>query len=365
MSAPLDRDAVLAFILAWIEKDKGLPKSSLSPDTTFDDLGLDSLARMTLAGEIYDTFACEFEASVMWDCKTPEAVVEALGKQGPVVSITTLSEGAPPHIVLIFGLGGTARDLYPIADGMKQAGAFSVSALEQPFSEDARVDTAEDTIQFISDAIIERFGGEPVIPFGYSFGGLLAMGVADALRSKGSAVPLTGLLDTNHPDAVHDRVGRAMRLATLMRHLPGWVSERILRAPPGQRRPGMRAIRRELRHFSGALRGGPTPRLKDVIRKNGRPPAWDARTEQNFNILNEYCPTTHGGDLLLLRAKTRPLDGSLNHARNGWDSVVKGDIHVLEMRGTHATLLDTAHLHEAGRLLASALRAPELAGAKD
>ena len=356
MGDRLDRDALLAFILKWIEEDKGLSEGSIQADETFDDLGLDSLSRMTLAGEVFDTFGCEFEASVMWDCESPTAVVDVLTQEAPASAINTLSDGDAPHIVLIFGLGGTARDLYPIAEGMKRVGSFSVSAIEQPFSEDAQVDDAIETIRFISDAIVGRFGDEPVIPFGYSFGGLMALGVADDLRSRGLHVPFTALLDTNHPDAARDPVSKGERVATLVRHLPGWVAETIVKAPSGQLKPGLRAFKRELRHLAGALRGDDRPGLKDVVRSKGRPPAWDARTEQNFHLLCDYRPGSHEGDVLLLRAKTRPLDGSLNHAQNGWSSVIDGDITVKGLRGTHSTLLNPDRLLDAGAILASTLQ---------
>lgn len=361
MSSPLDTAAVLAFILAWIEKEQSLPDASLQADAEFEDLGLDSLARMTLAGEIFDTFGCEFEASIMWDCKSPTQVVEALAgealeHQAAEITITTLSEGSAPHVVLFFGLGGTARDLFPLADGLRRSGEFSISALEQPFSDEAKVHNAEDTIAAIASALHKRFGAEPVIPFGYSFGGLLAMGVADALRAKGGQAPFVGLLDTSHPSAGRQSVSNSRRLATLVRHFPGWLTETVLLAAPGERRQGLRAIRREFRHLSSALRGERRPTMQEVVATKGRPPAWDARTEQNFHALADYTPESHSGDLIILRARTRPLDGGQSQPKNGWSSVVKGQIQVIPLPGTHATILSPKRLQEAGALLAASIR---------
>ena len=360
MTPAHDSKAILAFILQWIEEDKDLPAGSLSPDATFDELGLDSLTRMNLAGEIFDRHGCEFEASVMWDCQTPNAVVQALSAETASISLTTIAEGGSPHIVLIFGLGGTARDLFPITEGINQEGSLSVSAIEQPFSEDAQTDSAEETIDLIADTLFRKFGTEPVIPLGYSFGGLLAMGIAERLRAKGGVVPFTTLLDTQHPTSAHDPVSRTERVTTMVRHLPAWISESVLRAPSGHKIPGARRVKRELRHLGYALRGRRRLELREVIARNGRPSNWDARTEQNFNRMGSYYPKSHNGDLLVLRARTRPLDGSLNQADNGWGRVVQGEIHVKEIPGTHSTVLQPDRLRKAGVLLASALSKPNL-----
>ena len=347
----------LAFILNWIEQNDDHPAGSVQADTVFDEIGLDSLSRMTLAGEIFEEFDCEFEANLMWDSATPAELVEALSKDSQVNFLTQISEGEGPHVILVFGLGGTARDLFPIAKGLNRSTKRSVWALEQPFTDDASASSVEDILRSTSEEIVRQFGAEPVIPFGYSAGGLLAMGIAEKICSSGGLVPFTGLLDTRPPDLAHEPVKKSERIATLGRHLPGWISESILQAPSGSRKQGVRELRRELRHLIHALRDKERPKLYETIKRAGRPPKWDARTEQNLHSIGCYEPEEHHGDVLLLRAQTRPLDGSLNQKDNGWGAIVRGSVIVKNIQGTHASILTPARLQTAGDALADSIKA--------
>lgn len=355
MKDAANSDRRLSFILKWIEKNNDLPAGSVQAESVFDDLGLDSLARMTLAGELFEEFDCEFEANLMWDSATPADLVRALSEDSQANFLTQLSEGEGPHVILVFGLGGTARELFPILEGLNRVTQRSVWALEQPFTEDAASNSAEDILRVTSAEIVQRFGAEPVIPFGYSAGGLLALGIAEKIRSNGGLVPFTGLLDTRHPELAHEPVNKKERIATLGRHLPGWISESIIQAPSGSRRQGVRDIRRELRHLIHALRDQERPKLYETIKRDGRPPRWDARTEQNLYSIGSYSPDEHHGDVLLLRAQTRPLDGSLNHKDNGWGQIVEGSVNVKDIRGTHASLITPARLRTAGDALADSI----------
>lgn len=349
-------DQKLAFILKWIEQNDDHPDGSIQADTVFDEIGLDSLARMTLAGELFEEFDCEFEGSLMWDSATPAALVEALSKDSSVNFLTQISEGEGPHVILVFGLGGTARDLFPIAEGLNRSTKCSVWALEQPFTDAASSSSVEEILRATSEELVRKFGAEPIIPFGYSVGGLLAMGIAEKVCSSGGRVPFTGLLDTRHPDLAHEHVKKSERIATLGRHLPGWISESILQAPSGSRKQGIRELRRELRHLIHALRDKERPKLYETIKRDGRPPKWDARTEQNLHSIGSYGPEEHHGDILLLRAQTRPLDGSLNHKDNGWGALVRGSVSVKDIRGTHASILTPARLRTAGDALAESIK---------
>jgi acyl carrier protein len=52
--------------------------ATLGPATAFEDLGLSSLAAVTLASDLSDAFAIEVDALVTWDYPTIGEVAEAI-----------------------------------------------------------------------------------------------------------------------------------------------------------------------------------------------------------------------------------------------------------------------------------------------
>jgi len=116
-----------------------------------------------------------------------------------VSPLVLLKDGEGPPIVIAHGLSGTVevsklanhiRTPHPVY-GIQAKG---VDGTEKP------LDRIEDMAGYYIEALEEHFPDGPYIVFGYSFGGLVALEMAQRLKDRGKEILLLALLDAYpHP----------------------------------------------------------------------------------------------------------------------------------------------------------------------
>lgn len=70
-----DVQQLLAKLLA---RELRLPPENIDADKPFTQYGLDSIAALTIAGDLEDQLAIELEPTVLWDCPTLSALAQHL-----------------------------------------------------------------------------------------------------------------------------------------------------------------------------------------------------------------------------------------------------------------------------------------------
>jgi acyl carrier protein len=71
-------ETLCRWIIRAVARMARVDVSALRPTTAFEDLGLSSLAGVTLAAELSDHFGIEVDALVTWDYPTIGEVAQAL-----------------------------------------------------------------------------------------------------------------------------------------------------------------------------------------------------------------------------------------------------------------------------------------------
>ena len=164
---------------------------------------------------------------------------------------------------------------------------------------------------------------------GYSGGGVIAYEMAQQLIASGAWVEFLGLIDTLSPDAARKKVSLPIKLALARR----WTFKFALKWPERRR------IAREMRQRDA-------DRLAQMERG-------DAMTPDliEFNLFRtfvaaqaQYIPKPYTGSMLMFRAdqaKTAFPDPAYLAADNslGWSAHVSGGVRVVDVPGSHITML--------------------------
>jgi amino acid adenylation domain-containing protein len=202
---------------------------------------------------------------------------------------------------------------------------------------------------------------QPNGPFrlaGYSFAGFLAYETARQLVARGRRVDLVAVIDTGPSrNASRTLAGAWSTSLAVLRNLPAWVVENLVRAQP---KGFFATIRQHLRSVGKRSRrmfalGGRTflqPELGELFDVDQLPQNYRAMMEFNLRALREYEPKAYPGRVTLIRARTRPLLHSLREDL-GWGDWTRGGVDIRQVPGHHASILEEPNV----RILAEHLRA--------
>jgi acyl carrier protein len=74
----ITEESLCKWMISAIGRLTPVDASSIGPSTSFEDLGLSSLAAVTLATDLSDAFGIEIDALVTWDYPTIGEVAKAI-----------------------------------------------------------------------------------------------------------------------------------------------------------------------------------------------------------------------------------------------------------------------------------------------
>ena len=177
---------------------------------------------------------------------------------------------------------------------------------------------------------------------GYSFAGVLAYETACQLVDRGRQVNLVAVIDTgisrDRPPTLAGSFGISL---SIVRNLPNWILDNILRAEPKGFIAGLNKHLQTLgKRGSRVLSSGSPVKLEigDIFDVNRLAPEFVKMMESNLRALREYIPNRYPGRLTLFRACTRPMLHS-QCADLGWSEWVTGGVAVISIPGHHASIL--------------------------
>ena len=228
-----------------------LQQSPISPKDNFFDLGgTDALAGL-LCSEIGQVYGRQLPSAMLRQAPTITALAALLEQatlpgSSPIIQIKAGSE--KPPIFIAHGLCGTVRFTelarhIPTGQPIYGIQGKGIDGMEEPF------ERVEDMARFYLEELEKLYPQGPYILIGYSFGGLVALEMAQRLSETGTNVALLVLVDAYpHPRYMTWPVRlrlvatRARSHGSEMRQLP----------PPSVFSYLIRGLKRRL-HISGAL----------------------------------------------------------------------------------------------------------------
>jgi amino acid adenylation domain-containing protein len=366
-AAPRD-DVERILVAEWEEL---LGHAPIGVHDNFFDLGGHSLLAMRLVYRLRDRFGWHVplaiflrSASVAELASLVRAPSEQAGWRS-LVEIQSAAGSAP--LFVVHGLFG---DLLSLAEVVKGIGpdqtvfglrAHGLDGLETPLR------TVEEMARAYIDEICSVQPHGPYRLLGWSAGGSIAYEIACQLEAAGEAVGLLAILD--HPPAGGAAVVaaplpvRASRFAAhLWRNLPYWRD--VLRnADRWEKRQllrdRVRAARRALPRLL-VRPVGPETIVHDIEATHGLEyvqewPEFRRRVLQTqLEGMTRYRPRAYRGQLLLFRCRRQPLL-SAHDPLLGWGPYAQGGVEVIDVAGTHRSLLTGNSARLVGGTLAQRL----------
>ncbi len=267
----------------------------------------------------------------------------------PLVRINAGRPGVKP-LFCVHGAAGNVLNFKVIADRLGSSQPFYGL---QAQGVDGRLPPLPSIEAMASRYIAAMREVDPAGPYrlaGYSGGGVIAFEMAQQLRRAGAEVALLAMLDTLAPAAASARLS-PLRKLWLMRH---WSLGFTL-AWPERRRTRRTEHTNHLLAMQALARGEPlTPELAS------------ARLFSHFVAAqSQYQPQPYAGDLLLLRAEQGYTPYLNAGAQLGWQALVGGSIRVVEIPGSHVSMLTEPGLTQLARALREHMAQSEAAKSGD
>jgi amino acid adenylation domain-containing protein len=269
----------------------------------------------------------------------------------PVLHLLRAGQPDQPPLVIAPSLFGEVHEWQKVAEllpagraiyGLRVAGS-------EPYW--AGCQTLQDVAQGFVAALLDTGWTGPCHLVGFSFGGILAFEMARQLVAAGGQVGSLVVVDTG----LHHEYGPwgkwfVRDLPSIVRNFPRWVWMNVVQSPRlflSRVQSKARSCLARLGQLVGWQRNGATrvdPRLAGVFDVDRLPTLYRERLSISWRLVQQYRPSSYGGQLTLLRCGTHPL---IHHAAPdlGWGHWVNGPVEIRDLPGTHDTVFSEPHIY--------------------
>jgi thioesterase domain-containing protein/acyl carrier protein len=333
----------------------------VTTDDNFFELGGDSISALEFLTAVEQVVGRSVGQASLLEARTIGDWIAALGRgarpQGSRSALVTLQpRGARPRLFCMHSLNGTALSYEPLARHLGPEQPVSVlqaAALDTGDAPDADIDRM--AARYAHDIAAQAPG--PYFLGGHSFGGVVALEVAQKLAAAGHEVALVALFDTYNPRCDTRRAagkrdhGTAGRVRNHFR--------RLLWAPPalarGDHEPAWWFAARE--GAAAAVRAGLLLSWRTYRRLQRRPAQRVLRTLEDVKVANRFAyvrhvPRAYTGRVAFFRATDRRGEATLlGDPVAGWRHLAP-HMEIHEVPGDHLSMIKEPHV----RVLAERLK---------
>jgi len=300
--------------------------ASVGAEDDFFELGGHSLKAVRLFSAVKNEFHVDLPLATLLQAPTVRDLASVLRSSGvesvrsPIVSIQR-SGTKPP----IFCIGALDGELILFRRLVAQLGNDQPVYGLQPFglhNDPAVLTDVKKVAAYYVDQLKTFAEARPHALVGYSFGGLVALEMAQQLKASGAEVPATVLIDTHYPigcktsEKLHDRM-----------HRYKYHFHQVLDGPRG------------FVHLADRLTfHGRNVLLKAMCATNptALPVTNDMVTMQQF-AADQYQATPYAGRVCLFRAATQ-LEFFHGGPLKGWNGIFRDNLVVYDIPGDHGTI---------------------------
>jgi thioesterase domain-containing protein len=262
-----------------------------------------------------------------------------------------------PPLFCVHALGGNVLNYVPLARALgPDQPVYGLQAVGLDGLTPPLVTVEAMAARYLSE-ILARFPHGPYYLSGGSMGGLIAFELAQLLIDRNENVAFLGLFDTYGLDDVPGSGAKTPLARALARWNERWTRARSADAP-ARRSLLKQALQRRAFRLGDALRSA-------WHRWRGTPLPHAVRYRQleriHLRADETYRPSAYPGTVTVFRAREQPARISSSWAL-GWDAVA-ADVRVVDLPGSHDTLIEQPALAIALRDALQAARESQHAGA--
>ncbi len=308
-------------------------------EQNFFDLGGHSILAVRLMHRIEQALQRKIPITTLLQAPTIAGLAELMRREGWSPSWSSLvpiqPHGSRPPFFCVHGIGGTVlrfRDLARYLGNEHALYGLQAKGL------DGKQACASSVEEMAADYIRDIQQVQPQGPYflgGYSFGGMVALEMAQQLRAQGDEVALVALLDTfpGRPMSSSELLLKLLRMPVKEK-----ISYSIARA----------------RRFATYLQ-----------RRLGRqlPPDLLKVRQACYLAESRYVPKIYTGRITVFRPSTKSLR-SVHDAMGGWNEWCAGGVEIHEISGRHDNMFFEPNVTILAEKLSECLRRAEMAGSE-
>jgi len=329
----------------------------------FFGLGGDSLSAAQVVVEIQKAFGRRLPLTVLHEAPTVEALANVIDHRPDLAAWPCLVGlqplGVRPPFFCVHGAGGTVLGLTDLARYFASHQPFYGIHAAGPEGYEQRFTSVEDMATHYVRAVRTIQSEGPYYLGGYSFGGSVALEMAQQLQAQGERVDLLAILDHTPPPARYRWFScTPTAMLELVLNAVLWFMEDIWRAGETHRLAALFSQARVARHrILSLLRRGNRSGEQDVeeiFAGRKLPEPFRQLLENHYQAMRQYVPKVYGGPVTLFRARVRPL--LRPHGDDlGWRKLAGGGLEVIPVPGNHETMLKPRHVSKLAEALSAQL----------
>ncbi|MFZ0297341.1 MAG: amino acid adenylation domain-containing protein [Candidatus Sulfotelmatobacter sp.] len=291
---------------------------------SFFELGGNSLVAVRLMQRIEQAFGKHLSMATLFQAPTIEQLSGILRQEGWAPAWSSLvaiqTDGSKPPFFCVHGVGGNVLRFYALAQHLGSDQPF-YALQAQGLNADYPCHTrAED---MAAHYVKEMRSVQPEGPYflgGYSFGGMVALEMAQQLVAQGEEPPIVVLFDT---------LCAAARETPFSQKLTSFSSPllNILRTSGLERRAYLsRVAKAPLRAIQWGLHVAKLPRKVRKVRN------------ACLEAARYYAPRAYPGRVILFRSSREPL-GGVGDPYAGWSEYLADGLQICEVKSNHDNIL--------------------------
>jgi amino acid adenylation domain-containing protein len=320
-----------------------LERPEISVSDNFFDLGGHSLLAVKLFAEIEQEFGKVLPLSMLFQAPTLAALAQVLQADtsqaaSPLVPIQP--KGHLPPFFCVHGIGGGVVGYAPLARHLGEDQPFYGLSAQEGNGDEAGHGHIEMMAARYIKAIQTIQPHGPYYLGGYSYGGTVALEMAQQLREQGNEVALLAMFDHPAPQSGYELPRLSL---TFIRGFIGNLSHwwRDYMSIPARERRGR--IRRKLMITRAHGENGEVDLRRYVDDVSVLPPQFQELVRKHYQGLEAYHPKPYPGRVTLFRSPRQPLICSFD-PHMAWDRLAKDGIDVYAIAGSHRNLLEEPYV---------------------
>jgi len=347
-----------------------LERDDIGPDDDFFEQGGESIGAVQILAEIEQVLGVKFPPNVLLERPTVKLLAQSTGREPRFRSwspLELLQPGGPnPPFFCVHGVGGEVLSFLDLARHLPAGQPFyGVRAVGSDGGHEP-LHRVEEMAAYYVEAIR---GVQPRPPYylgGFSFGGSVALEMAQQLHAQGAPVALLAILDHTPPPVRYRRFVWSPALPVWWVVNAGrWVMEDVWRVGAGKRLTTLgQKIGFTVKQLIAGLRrpgaSGNTD-VENIFGADRIPDGFRRLMAAHYQALRDYRPKVYPGRVTLFRAQTRPLFRL--HGRDlGWRELAGGGLDIIDIPGNHETILKKPRVQVLAQALAVQLRKAQAGG---
>ncbi|BFM08959.1 amino acid adenylation domain-containing protein [Halioxenophilus aromaticivorans] len=292
-------------------------------DDDFFNLGGHSLLALQAVEVMSKATGIDFASDVIFTSPTIRQILDnpnhGFGQEVTVTKLNDADAGTPIYCLCGMRIYNELAQQFAASNPVYCVfGKQEIAMLNQPLSSDAAGFDSQKFLQAYMDAILRQHQGGPIILAGFSFGGVLAVEVAQQLECLGIAVQSVVMIDSYMPSAFQRRmsalvedVGQLVRRQGLLKTVQIGLARTWFRSQRPNRVGGAHSSQKE------------------------REEVFDFAAEKFEKSIHKYS-----GRVFLVRATQMDLGlGMRGRQDYGWRKYLNGDLHIKDYDTDHTGVM--------------------------